>query len=726
VSQSLHPGSEIIRRASKATVAMQVFSVLLLVGLAVIFAAISHRYATLQDGIRENALWSVYQLDREARKLHETLHFISIRGEPDKAALKEASQRYDILYSRMIILDEGKFDRRFGGEHDAGPALSDIRLNIKALESVFDGIAKGGNPSLAVLISADDTAEDLLSRTEALLIYANNAVSSDRADARERLMSLQIKSAMLVVTLVLSVVFLIHSLNRQLRAVRAAGLSFETITNDLQTAYQAADAGNRAKSQFMATMGHEIRTPLNGILGTAELLQLAALPDHVRQSVATIRKSGEALLEIINEILDYAKIESGMLTMEFRPTDLELVARAAIDIVSDRALENGNSIQLEIPEQLVDPVVFADPTRLKQVLLNLLSNAAKFTTNGRITVKILQLKNDVGCRTRFEISDTGIGIDQEGLAKLFRPFSQVDATINRRFGGTGLGLTICLQIVEAMGGKIGAESEKGRGSTFWLELPAPAAPIKDARETAPAPTTCMSSLARMKILLVEDNKVNQDVARGFLAKLGQEVVVAGDGAEGVDIASIHDFDLVLMDMQMPGMDGLEATRRIRRRDGQRGRVPIVAMTANASEDDRQLCSEAGMDGFQSKPLSLAKLRELILSIQRYHALPVSADHKFQARRQEVIEALGEDGWQELLVSFFDDASGLLRKLDHAVSRGEVNDVDRLLHTFKGAASSVGFQNLADECQKLRGRGVTANDLRELDKTIFTHRTFLAA
>lgn len=708
--QGALPGSEVIRRASKATVLLQAFAGVLLIGLAIMFGVIANRYSSLQDGIRENALWSLYQLDREARKLHESVHVAAIEGLGSAEALSRTSQRYDILYSRMSILEEGNFDRRFGGERDTGPMIAEIDRTIRELEPAFDAINDEGTVTAQTLRRIDTLLEPLISRTEALLIYANNAVSADRADARAGLLSLQIKSAGLVALLVASVGCLVFLLRRQLRNVRAAGFSLEFMAQELKKACLAAEAGNRAKSQFMATIGHEIRTPLNAILGTAELLQLSALPKGVGDGVANIRRSGQALLEIINEILDYARMEQGKLTVAAQPMVVEDTVRPALDMLRDRAAENRNEIRLALPEKSRLPVILSDPTRVRQVVLNLLSNAIKFTADGIITLRLSEIRRDDADRLRIEVSDTGIGIDEEGLGKLFQPFSQVDATIGRRFGGTGLGLAICKEIVESLGGVIGVRSLKGHGSVFWFELPAVAAeaPLAEAPEEPAA-------LPRRRILLVEDNRVNQEVAAGFLRHLGQTVAVAGDGLEAVRQAEAADFDLVLMDMQMPNLDGVAATGLIRQIAGPRGRVPIIAMTANASEDDRRRCEEAGMNGFQSKPVSMAKLREAIAT----HAAPpaTSAERRdFDRRRGEIVEALGEEGFAELLDSFFDDACALLKDL-HASLAGNDGNRDRLLHTLKGAAASIGFRELAAACQEARDRQLTPADIRDLETTI---------
>ena len=333
----LPTSSEAIRRASKATALLQLFAVALLLGLVVIFIVISNRYSTLQDGIRENALWSIYQLDREARKLHEIVHGSIVGNDYAAETLKQASTRYDILYSRLSILEQGTFDRTFGGGKNAGSDILRIRATILGFASTFDALAESGQIDTKVLAHIDAALEPLVSETESLLIYANNAVSSDRADARTALLSMQFKSAILVILLVACVAFLVFSLRRQLAAVRAASLSVETMAANLQQAYLAAEAGNRAKSQFMATIGHEIRTPLNAILGTAELLQIKGAPLPVTSGLTTIRRSGEALLEIINEILDYAKLDHGKLSIELRPTDVRETVSSVVDMLNDRA-----------------------------------------------------------------------------------------------------------------------------------------------------------------------------------------------------------------------------------------------------------------------------------------------------------------------------------------------------------------------------------------------------
>lgn len=723
------PGSDVIRRVSKATAVLQVFAVVLLLGLAAIFVVIIQRYSTLQDGIRENALWSLYQLDRETRKLHEGVHVAIVEGDETNETWQLASQRYDILYSRMNIVQQGHFDRKLGGEQDTGPMLDEIDASILKLEPIFDEINRTGAISIDALRQVDAELDVLIGKTEGVLVYANTAVSADRAEARAALLSLQLKSAGLVGLLVVSVGCLIFLLTRQLRSVRAAGLSFERMARDLRGSYLAAEAGNRAKSQFMATMGHEIRTPLNAILGTAELMQLQPLPEKIDAGIGTIRRSGEALLSILNQVLDFARSEDGKLTVEVQPTSVVDVVTAAVDMLRDRAIENGNRIELEIPSPHRFPVVETDPTRLKQVLLNLISNAIKFTEGGTVTVRLEERLNLGGARLHFEVIDTGIGIDEEGIRKLYQPFSQVDASINRRFGGTGLGLAISKEIVERLGGTVGVSSKKGVGSRFWFELPV----IETTSLPAPAVVATIGPLPTLRVLLVEDNRVNQQVAAGFLKHLGQNVDLANDGFEAVEMAAKNDYDVILMDMQMPNMDGVEASTRIRAMSGPRSQTPIIAITANASEDDRKRCTTAGMNGFQSKPISVEKLRGVIQSIAPTgipapvdDGLPAMNEPSFEARRQEIAEVLGEDGFAELLAHFFDDAAMLVAALEKAAESGDGATRDRLLHTLKGAASNVGFQMLADECQDMRQRPLTGETITEIQSMIDDCRRRLAA
>ncbi|MFN7104703.1 MAG: ATP-binding protein, partial [Pseudorhizobium sp.] len=465
---------------------------------------------------------------------------------------------------------------------------------------------------------------------------------------------------------------------------------------------------------------------LNAILGTAELLDLSDIPAAAHHSVGTIRRSGEALLEIINEILDYGKIENGMLEIEARPTVIRSVACSALGIVQDRARENRNLLQFEIDEDTVFPAILCDPTRLRQVLLNLLSNACKFTSDGVVTLRISQHQANGGDWMRFEISDTGIGIDEDGIGKLFQPFSQVDASINRRFGGTGLGLTICRQIVERLSGTIGVSSTTGEGSIFWFEIPATAAePEAGAGDVA---ATEPRALPQLKVLLVEDNRVNQDVAKGFLLRLGQTVTVASDGLEAVREVRQGEFDLVLMDMQMPVVDGLEATRMIRALPEREG-LRIIAMTANASDDDRRLCADAGMDGFQSKPITMATLRKLVLETGSLEPRPrtlVQEETGFEARRLELVEALGDDGFSELLSGFLKDAETLLADIATAANGGDAERTKQLLHSLRGASANLGFTEVVSSCVALEASGLAATEVDGLAATFNEQRRRIAA
>jgi CheY-like chemotaxis protein/HPt (histidine-containing phosphotransfer) domain-containing protein len=379
------------------------------------------------------------------------------------------------------------------------------------------------------------------------------------------------------------------------------------------------------------------------------------------------------------------------------------------------------------------------------VILNLMSNAVKFTRSGTVTLAVREtVKADGGITLRVSVRDTGIGIDDAGKSKLFLPFSQVDASITRKYGGTGLGLTICKEIVERLGGTIGVDSRIGSGSTFWFEVPVeagrPPAHMSSALRTPALP------LPRLKILLVEDNPVNLHVATRFLAHLGQDVEAAENGAVAVQKCETAVYDLILMDMQMPVMDGIEATIRIRGGTGPSSRSPIVAMTANASDDDTRKCIDAGMDGFQSKPVNMDKLRQVIRSavssqaVEHVTSAPAPQDAPesaagaarefdlaaFRARRAELVDVLGEDDFQELLASFFDDARDALRELAASMARDDADGIDRLLHVVKGAAGNVGLRSVAELAEKLRKEPLDAGALQHLSATVDICSEHLAA
>ena len=693
--------------------------------------------------LAENSELALYTDDRDAlRRLAEGVGslpgvvWVQFRDSKGATSLEEVFDRATKSSSVLqVAADVGgrRADPLFAEASTSAPVGSvQLGLAVPRLASMLPALAGPATAVAMLALMTVITATLFLTRrmTGPLrqLAAATEHVAAGRFDHR-----VQVSSGDEIESLARSFGTMVDQLADSRAALEEANQALEAKVEERTLALEASTAqavklarraklASQAKSEFLANMSHEIRTPMHGVLGMLELLTRGAMHPQQRRLADTARTSAESLLDIINDILDFSKIEAGKLAVDHADFDLRAVVAGVRETFATRAKEKGLALTTSMPDA-VPAVLCGDQVRVRQVLLNLVGNALKFTERGSVAIDLTVLPAEAGqAAIEFAVRDTGIGISAEAQATLFQSFQQADSSTTRIYGGTGLGLAISRALVDLMGGEIGVESTPGAGSTFRVRLPFRPAAGEAVAPANEAADTGGDAGAGLKLLVVEDNPVNLEIAETFLREMGAEVKTATNGDEAFELIDREVFDLVFMDCMMPRMDGYQATEAVRRAEAAnpgRNRTPIVALTASATQGERERCLAAGMDDFVSKPM---RARDLAAALERWkrrdgrtsgaphqgNGKPFTSEH---ANDQVQLDEPTLDGLRRVKVGsetlltraiarYLDAAPAVLGDLTHSAETGDQASLTAVVHSLKSSSAMLGATRLSELCRSL--------------------------
>ncbi|UTH73478.1 ATP-binding protein [Chromobacterium sp. IIBBL 290-4] len=652
----------------------------------------------------DNIIWAYFQLETEQLHLLDAMQRAR-HGQSDADQLQE---RYDIFVSRIGIIRTGLYKS----------VMQDLP-SYQQMQTRLDGFVNDGDQFFRDQTGKLDGAR--LARLEAelqqmseglhdLSLQANESVA-EMVDGRNRTMKQHIAISNWLMgfewLLILGFGTIVF---RQLRQLERRKSELERLTSKLEDARNEAETASLAKSAFLANMSHEIRTPLNGVLGMLSLLADSAPSPNQTSYINTAEESAKHLLLLLNDVLDASKLESGKLELAPVTCNLPYLLRQIVNLLSAQAQAKNLTLGLELVSELPEWVVL-DPTRLRQILLNLLSNAVKFTEHGGISVQASVSPGEVAGEVALSVlvTDTGIGMDEATMARLFKRFSQGDGSTARQYGGSGLGLEISQSLAQLMRGNITVTSKQGQGSSFHLSLPLQVTdmPALELSEKA-CPAAELS--VPIRILVVDDNAVNRKYMLALLERMGQAPSMASDGPEALTLARKEPYDLVLMDLHMPVMDGLETTRRMRL-EAMTPNMKIIALTADAFPETCQQVLRHGLDDFLSKPLH----REQLLAMLLKHfppitpSLPVEAVSLDSGAIADFIDLLTREKYLELVAQFFSSHMATYSQMEDNIHQLDRVQLFHLAHSMKGGAVTLGFTSLAQQCLALEQEITQSNN-----------------